>query len=102
MANAAADNFAVCSDDGSDPYSLIVTDLVALMGHVQASLKLIESAIAREALLAEQDTANNILVLDDITPRYFAASTVLKACDANLSAALERLLDAEAPVRILN
>ncbi len=47
MRNAAADSVAVCSDDGNDPYGLIVTDLVALIGHVQASLRLIEAAIAR-------------------------------------------------------
>lgn len=102
MGNAAADNVAVCSDEGNDPYNLIVADLVALIGHVQSSLRLIESAIAHEALLAEQDTANNIFVLDDVTPRYMAASTTLRACDAGLGAALDRLLDSEAPTRILN
>jgi hypothetical protein len=102
MANAAADNVAVYSDDGNDPYSLIVADLVALIGHVQASLRLIESAIAREAMLAEQETASNIFVLDDVTPCYLAASVTLKACDAGLAATLDRLLDSEDRTRILN
>ncbi|MFN5721606.1 MAG: hypothetical protein ACK463_45020, partial [Bradyrhizobium sp.] len=69
MENAAADSVAVCLDEDSDPYRLIVTDLVALIGHVQASLRLIEAAIAREAFLAEQDAAANVFVLDDVTPR---------------------------------
>ncbi|WGR94883.1 hypothetical protein MTX20_12395 [Bradyrhizobium sp. ISRA435] len=43
MRNAAADNVAACSDEGNDPYNMIVADLVALIGHVQASLRLIES-----------------------------------------------------------
>jgi hypothetical protein len=100
MENAAADGVAVCLDDGDDPYNMIVTDLVALIGHVQASLRLIKAAIAREAFLAEQDTAANIFVLDDVTPRYDAASTALKACDAGLGVA--RLRDSEAPAGLLN
>jgi hypothetical protein len=102
MASAAADNFVARSDEGNDPYNLIVSDLVALIGHVQASLRLIASAIERETLLAEQDAASNIFVLDDVTPRYIGASTALKACDAGLGIALDRLLDSEAPARVLN
>ena len=101
MASAAADSFVARSDEGNDPYNLIVTDLVALIGHIQASLRLIESAIEREALLAEHDPASNIFVLDDITPRYIGASTALRACDTGLGIAL-RLLDSTAPARILN
>ncbi|WP_338693468.1 hypothetical protein V5279_44100 [Bradyrhizobium sp. 26S5] len=102
MVNAAADGVAGRLDEGNDPYNLIVTDLVALIGHVRASLRLIEAAIAREALLAEQDAAANIAVLDDVTPRYEAASTALRACDAGLGAALDRIRDSEAPARLLN
>jgi hypothetical protein len=102
MASAAANSTTVWSDEGSDPYSLIVIDLVALIGHVQASLRLIESAIAREALLAEQAAASDTFVLDDVTPRYMMASTALKACDVGLGTALDRLLDPEASARVLN
>ena len=102
MENAAADSVAVCLDEASDPYRLIVTDLVALIGHVQASLRLIEAAIAREAFLAEQDAAANVFVLDDVTPRYAAASTALKACDTGLGMALDRLREPDAPARFLN
>ena len=101
MENAAEDGVAVHLDEGNDPYNLIVTDLVALIGHVQASLRLIEAAIEREALLAEQDVAD-IFVLDDVTPRYVTASTALKTCDAGLGVALDRLRDLEPPVRLLN
>ncbi|QPF85192.1 hypothetical protein IC762_02325 [Bradyrhizobium genosp. L] len=102
MINAAADYVAVCSDEGSDPHALIVTDLVALIGHVQTSLRLIEAAIAREALLTEQDTESSILILDDITPRYIAAFTALKTCGAGLGVALDSLRESEAPARVLN
>ncbi|MBR0900712.1 hypothetical protein JQ616_37650 [Bradyrhizobium tropiciagri] len=102
MENAAVDGVAVCLDEGNDPYNLIVTDLVALIGHVQASLRLIEAAIAREALLAEQDAAADIFVLDDVTPRYVAASTALKASGSGLGVALDRLRGSGAPARVLN
>ncbi|WP_426438814.1 hypothetical protein [Bradyrhizobium genosp. P] len=102
MANAAADNVAARSDEGNDPYNLIARDLVALIAHVHSSLRLIESAIAREAMLAEQETASNIFVLDDVTPLYIGASAALKACDAGLCVALDQLLDSGAPARILN
>lgn len=102
MENAAADGVAACLDEANDPYNLIVADLVALIGHVQASLRLIEAAIAREALLAEQDATADIFVLDDVTPRYVTASTALKTCDAGLGVALDRLCDPEAPARLLN
>ncbi|MGY3441854.1 MULTISPECIES: hypothetical protein [unclassified Bradyrhizobium] len=102
MENAAVDGVAMCLDEGSDPYNLIVTELVALIGHVQASLRLIEAAMAREALLAEQDGAADIVVLDDVTPRYVAASTALKASGTGLGAALDRLRDSGVPRRLLN
>ena len=102
MINAAADNVAVCSDEGNDPYGLIVTDLVALIGHVHTSLRLIEAAIEREALLAEQDTAPDFVVLDDVTPCYVAASSALKSCDVSLGTALDWLRHSEAPARLLN
>ncbi|MFB9267323.1 hypothetical protein ACFFWD_29930 [Bradyrhizobium erythrophlei] len=99
MVNAAADNVAVGSDDDSDPHGLIVSSFSTLVGHVQASLRLIESAIARETLLAEQETAANIFVLDDVTPRYIEASATLKACGADLRGALNRLLETGADTR---
>ncbi|MFQ3458311.1 hypothetical protein PMN64_34025 [Bradyrhizobium sp. UFLA01-814] len=102
MENAAADRVAVRLDEGNDPPGLIVTDLVALIGHVQASLRLIEAAIAREAVLAARQADADTVVRDDVTPRYLTASTALKACDAGLGAALDRLRDSGAPARLLN
>ena len=97
MANAAGGDLTVQSDPASDAYRSIVSDLTSLIGHVQASLRLIEAAIAREKLFAEQDAAANVIVLDDVTPRYSEASAALKACDAGLLVALRRLIDSEQP-----
>jgi hypothetical protein len=62
-----------------------VSDLVSLTEHVQASPRLIEQAIAREASLGSQE--NDVIVLDDITPPFMKATAALNACDANLAIA---------------
>jgi len=72
-----------------------VSDLVSLIGHVQASLRLVEQAIAREASLGSQET--DVIVLDDIIPPFMKATAALNACDANLAIALHSLLDSKAP-----
>jgi hypothetical protein len=102
MQNSAAGDIAAQPGDGQEGYRSIVSDLVALIGHVQASLQLIETAIAREKTLGDQDASAGIIVLDDVTPRYAKASAALRACDAGLGAALDVLLDSEAPARCLN
>lgn len=102
MQNSAAGDIATQPGDGQESYRSIVSDLVALIGHVQASLQLIETAIAREKALGDQDASAGIIVLDDVTPRYAKASAALRACDAGLGAALDLLLDSEAAARRLN
>jgi hypothetical protein len=67
---------------------------MSLIGHIQASMKLVESAIASEALADNGEIAANVVVLDDITPRYVRANAALTACNAGLGAALQVLLDA--------
>jgi hypothetical protein len=97
MQKAAEDNVAAEAGDGNDAYQAIVSDLTCLIGRVQASLSRIESVIACETSPASADAADaDIIVLDDITPRYVKAGAVLKACDAGLGAALEFLLEARA------
>ena len=102
MQNPERGGIANQPDDRNDAYHSVVTDLVSLIGHVQASLRLIEAAIAREKLLAEQDAAANVIVLDDVTPRYMEASTALKACDAGLLVALRSLIESEPPPHRFN
>src|SRR5437763_7744010 len=83
------------NEDRNDAYHSVVSDLVSLIDHVQASLMLIETAIAREISVGSPETAN-IIVLDDVTPPYMRATAALRACDANLAIALHSLLDSKA------
>jgi hypothetical protein len=78
-------------DRGGD--HAMVSDLVSLIEGVRASKKVIEAAIAREASFGNQEFAGNIVVLDDVTPRYVRANAALNSSEAYLDAALHFLLD---------
>jgi multidrug resistance efflux pump len=93
MKKAAGSDTSVQSDDRNDGYRSIVSDLVSLIEQVQASMKQIELAIGRESPLGDQETAANVVVLDDVTPRYLKANAALDACNAGLGVALHFLLD---------
>jgi hypothetical protein len=90
MQNAAA--------EANEGFGVIVYDLISLVEHVQASIDLIDGAIAREISRGDADTAN-VVVLDDVTPQYLKAGHALHACSACLDTALQSLLDARASVR---
>ena len=88
----AADGVGLC-DERNGGLGAIVSELIALVGHVRASIELIEAAIARETSTDEQHTTH-VVVLDDVTPQYVRASCALNACNASLGTALQFLLDA--------
>ena len=91
MHNAADDRIEIELGDRNDTYLEVVSDLVALIAHVRASLKLIERATAQEASLGNQEVCGSVIVLDDVTPRYIQATTALTVCDVNLGIALRSL-----------
>jgi hypothetical protein len=93
MQNSEGGKASFQTDDLNYNYRSIVSDLVSLIEHVQASIKLIESAIARESPPGDLEIASNIVVLDDITPRYAKAGAALNTCNAGLGVALHVLLD---------
>ncbi len=71
-----------------DLHGAIVSDLMSLIAHVQASMERIEQAAPDEAPLGCWEPGTNIFVLDDVTPRYVGACAALKTCEAHLGAAL--------------
>lgn len=94
-------NVAQAAHDRNDAYRAVVSDLVGLVEHVQNSLRLIEQTIAKETLpetLPEtspgsSESSTNVIVLDDVSPRYMKAAAALQACDVNLGIALRSLQD---------
>ncbi|MDB5635353.1 MAG: hypothetical protein JWP51_261 [Bradyrhizobium sp.] len=89
----AAGGASAQSGSRNDSYRAIVSDLEALIQQVQASIKLIESAIVGESPLGNQEIGANVVVLDDVTPRYVRANSALNACNAGLGIAMHFLQD---------
>jgi hypothetical protein len=94
MQNAAGDGASAPSEGPDGGYHAIVSDLVSLIAQVQSSISLIESAMVGEAPLGNQEVATNVVVLDDVTPRYAKANAALNAASAGLRVALHFLQDA--------
>jgi hypothetical protein len=95
MQHAAADGLAQAPHDQNDAYRAVVSDLVSLIEHVRNGLRLIERTIAAETPLASPESSINVIVRDDVSPRYMKAAAAVQACDVNLGIALRSLLDAE-------
>ena len=93
MQNAADGEASVRSEARDNNHRSIVSDLASLINQVQASVQLIESAIVREAPAGDPDVDSDVIVLDDVTPRYVTASAALRACNAGLGLALHSLMD---------
>lgn len=76
--------------DRDEMHRAVVADLASVVEHVRTSLTRIKQAVACEAA-SEEPIADNIIVLDDVTPGYAQAESVLRECDAGLSLALRLL-----------
>jgi hypothetical protein len=97
MQNATGGGSSVESNGRNDGRRAVVSDLVSLIEHVQASLKLIEAAIVRETPPGNEYLAANVVVLDDVTPCYIKVNAALNACNTGLGVALHLLLDTRTP-----
>ena len=95
MQNAEGGSVSAQSDDRYDGLGSIVLDIVSLIERVQASTRLVESAIVIESPLGHQEIAANVVVLNDVTPRYLNARAALNACNASLEVTLHLLLDSK-------
>src|SRR5882672_10331235 len=60
MQSAEGSGFSARSDDRNDGEGSIVSELVSLIEHVRASMKLIESAIAMEPANGDPGTSANV------------------------------------------
>lgn len=80
----------------NETYLTVVSDLASVIEKVRKSLALIETEIASETV-PEEAAADDIVVLDDVTPGYVRAYAVLRECDAGLSVALHLLQESVMP-----
>jgi hypothetical protein len=93
MQCAEGSGFSARSDDRNDGEGSIVSEFVSLIEHVRANMRLIESAIAMEPALSDPGTSVNVVVLDDLTPRYQNARAALNTCSTSLEVTLHLLRD---------
>lgn len=93
MQNAAGLGAVQSPQDHNAAYRAVVSDLVNLVEHVQNSLRSIEQMMDDEMPAGGMESSSNIVVLDDVSPRYIKAVAALQACDVNLGTALRTLLD---------
>ncbi|TPQ28419.1 hypothetical protein C2U70_29510 [Bradyrhizobium guangdongense] len=95
MHNYAVRGPLVAAPD-NDSHQLIADDLRNLIAQVENSMRLIAAAMMHEAGGDPAGSAD-VIVLDDVTPRYATAKAALDACKAGLDLALQCMIDATAP-----
>jgi hypothetical protein len=89
----------------TDSRQLIAAELRSLIARIEISMRLVDAAMQPDddgALLSPSLSPNlgstEIVVLDDVTPRYATASAALNACRAELDRALRNLSESGNPV----
>ncbi|QDP22800.1 hypothetical protein [Bradyrhizobium cosmicum] len=74
----------------TDSRQLIAADLRSLIARIDISMRLIDAAMERDDSGSAAGSVD-VVVLDDVTPRYAAASATLNVCRAGLGRALQQL-----------
>jgi len=85
----------------TDSRQLIAAELRSLIARIEISMRLIDAAMQPDddgAILRSSLGSTEIVVLDDVTPRYATASAALNACRAELDRALQTLSESGNPV----
>jgi hypothetical protein len=85
------------ADGQNDTYLSVVSNLMSLIEHIQASMQMLELAIAREVPAVDPEIYDNVILLDDVTPCYLEANAALQSCKAVLGAAVQSLLAGKKP-----
>jgi hypothetical protein len=78
----------------TDSRELIAAELRSLIARIEISVRLIDAAMEPEddsAILSAISGSTEIVVLDDVTPRYATVGAALNACRAELGNALQNL-----------
>jgi hypothetical protein len=70
-----------------DELGSIVSEIISLIEHVRGGIAAIETEFMREQRCSNRDDVVNVIVLNDVTPRYARASAALNTCRASLCTA---------------
>ena len=90
MQNIKAGGSPARSGDRDEMDRTVVSEQASVIDRIRKSRGLIESAIAGDAA-GEDAAADNVIVLDDVTPCYERVDAALRDCDAGLSASVRLL-----------
>jgi hypothetical protein len=90
MHQAASNRLIVPREVAHDGGDSLIKELQSLSERVRAVTRAINTAIALERISSSTDTAD-VVVLDDVTPRYLRANSALQACNIHLDGALQFL-----------
>ena len=90
MHQAASNRLIVPREVPHDGGDSLIKELQSLSERVRAVTRAINTAIALERISSSTDTAD-VVVLDDVTPRYLRANSALQACNIHLDGALQFL-----------
>lgn len=80
----------------SDKPLSLVADLRALIARIDTSVRMIDAAM-EQAGQFDAAGSTDLVVLDDLSPRYATASAALLACRAGLDDALQPMSDLGKP-----
>ncbi|HTO59636.1 MAG TPA: hypothetical protein VMM15_00125 [Bradyrhizobium sp.] len=94
MHQAASNRFIVPREVPHDSGDGLIRELQSLSERVRAVTRAINTAIALERVSTSADTTGDVVVLDDVTPRYLKADSALRACNIHLDSALQFLREA--------
>lgn len=78
----------------TDSRQLIAAELRSRIARIEISMRLIDAAMESEddgAILDASSGSSEIVVLDDVTPRYATAGAALNTCRAELGHAFQQL-----------
>ncbi|QAU44457.1 hypothetical protein [Bradyrhizobium guangzhouense] len=87
----------------TDSRQLIAAELRSLIARIEISMRLIDAAMTTKDMEPDDVTSSadlgssDIVVLDDVTPRFATASAALNTCRAELGHALEKLSESGNP-----
>ncbi len=87
----------------SDSRQLIAAELRSLIARIDISMRLIDAAMIPDdlnddsAISSADPGSTEIVVLDDVTPRFATASAALRSCRVELGQALQKLSESGNP-----
>ncbi|MBV8701621.1 hypothetical protein [Bradyrhizobium sp.] len=91
MPQAASNRVIVPRDVPHEPGDCLITELQSLSERVHAVTRAIDTAIALERTASSAEAAADVVVLDDVMPRYLRAISALQACSVHLDDAVQFL-----------